>query len=143
MMKLRVYVSCAFLLFTCRAAWAQQPPTDPIGDNLFPPELLMQHQQAVGLNEEQKNFIKGEVQKAQARFNELQWQLQNEVETMASLVKELRTDEQQVLDQLDKILSIEREIKRTHFTLIVRIKNRLTPEQQARLREIKNRLRER
>ncbi len=143
-MKLRVYVLCVLLLFICRAtAWAQQPPADPFGENLFPPELVMQHQQAIGLTEEQRNFIKAEIQKAQTRFTELQWQLQNEVETMVSLVKEQRADEQQVLDQLDRILNLEREIKRTHFTLIVRIKNRLTPEQQARLREIKNKLRER
>ena len=143
-MKLRVYVLCVLLLFIYRAtARAQQPPPDPLGENLFPPELVMQHQQAIGLTEEQRNFIKAEIQKAQTRFTELQWQLQNEVETMVSLVKEQRADEQQVLDQLDRILNLEREIKRTHFTLIVRIKNRLTPEQQARLREIKNKLRER
>ena len=143
-MKLRVYVLCVLLLFNCRAtARAQQPPADPFGENLFQPELVMQHQQAIGLTEEQRNFIKAEIQKAQTRFTELQWQLQHEVETMVSVVKEQRADEQQVLDQLDRILNLEREIKRTHFTLIVRIKNRLTPEQQARLREIKNKVRER
>ena len=143
-MMFRAYVLCALALFVGHAAWAQQPPpADPLGENLFPPELVMQHQQAIGLNEEQKNFIKAEVQKAQVRFTELQWQLQNEMETMISLVKEPRADEPQVLAQLDKILGLEREIKRTHITLVVRIKNGLTPEQQARLREIKNKLRER
>ena len=137
----RSYVWCAFLLFIGHVAWAQQPPqapADPLGEHLFPPELVMQHQQAIGLSEEQKNLIKAEVQKAQTRFTELQWQLQKEVETMISLVKEPKTDEQQVLTQLDKILGLEREIKRTHFTMVVKIKNSLTPEQQARLREIKN-----
>jgi Spy/CpxP family protein refolding chaperone len=133
---------CAFLLFIGCVAGAQQPPQpppDPLGESLFPPELVMQHQQAIGLSEEQKNLIKAEVQKAQARFTELQWQLQSESETMVALVKGPRIDEQQALTQLDKILNLEREIKRTHFTLVVRIKNSLTPEQQARLREIKNR----
>src|SRR5215216_552367 len=140
----RVYVLCAAMLFIGYVAWAQQPPqppADPLGESLFPPELVMQHQQAIGLSEEQKNLIMAEVQKAQTRFTELQWQLQKEVETMISLVKAPTTDEQQVLAQLDKILGLGREIKRTHFTLVVRIKNSLTPEQQARLREIKNRLR--
>src|SRR5215208_3119812 len=87
----RVYVWCAFLLLTGSVAWAQQPPqppTDPLGEYLFPPELVMQNQQAIGLSEEQKNVIKAEVEKAQTRFSELQWQLQKEVETMISLVKE-------------------------------------------------------
>ena len=142
-MMLSIYTTCALLLFAAGAAPAQQPPPqpDPIGENLFPPELVMQYQQAIGLSEEQRNLIKAEVQKAQARFTDLQWQLQSEAETMASLLKEPRADEQQVLAQLDKILGLEREIKRAQFTLVLRIKNGLTPEQQARLRELKNRQR--
>lgn len=141
MMKLRLYVACAFLLLAACAVRAQQPQPpqpDPIGENLFPPELVMQNQQAIGLGEDQRNSIKSEIQKAQAHFTDLQWQLQGEAETMASLLKSPRADEQQVLAQLDKILNIEREIKRAQITLVVRIKNILTPEQQARLRELKN-----
>jgi Spy/CpxP family protein refolding chaperone len=144
-MMLSIYTTCALLLFAAGAAPAQQPPQppppDPIGENLFPPELVMQYQQAIGLSEEQRDLIKAEIQKAQARFTDLQWQLQSEVETMASLLKAPRADEQQTLAQLDKILGLERELKRAQFTLVVRIKNSLTPEQQARLREIKNRQR--
>ena len=144
-MMLSIYTTCALLLFTAGAALAQQPPQppqpDPIGENLFPPELVMQYQQAIGLSEEQRSLIKAEIQKAQARFTDLQWQLQSEAETMASLLKEPRADEQQVLAQLDKILGLEREIKRAQFTLVLRIKNSLSPEQQARLRELKNRQR--
>jgi Spy/CpxP family protein refolding chaperone len=47
-------------------------------------------------------------------------------------------DEQQVLAQLEKVLSIEREVKRAQVTLLVRIKNKLTPEQQAKLVEIRS-----
>jgi len=141
-MMLSIYTTCALLLFAAGAAPAQQPPQppqpDPIGENLFPPELVMQYQQAIGLSEEQRDLIKAEIQKAQARFTDLQWQLQGEAETMASLLKSPRADEQQVLAQLDKILNVEREIKRAQITLVVRIKNILTPEQQARLRELKN-----
>ena len=144
-MMLSIYTTCALLLFAAGAAPAQQPPQppqpDPIGENLFPPELVMQYQQAIGLSEEQRDLIKAEIQKAQARFTDLQWQLQSEVETMASLLKAPRADEQQTLAQLDKILGLERELKRAQFTLVVRIKNILSPEQQARLRELKNRQR--
>ena len=144
-MMLSIYTTCALLLFAAGAAPAQQPPQppqpDPVGENLFPPELVMQYQQAIGLSEEQRDLIKAEIQKAQARFTDLQWQLQSEVETMASLLRAPRADEQQTLAQLDKILVLERELKRAQFTLVVRIKNSLSPEQQARLRELKNRQR--
>ena len=38
--------------------------------------------------------------------------------------------------QLDKVLDVERELKHLHVGLVVAIKNLLTPEQQAKLREI-------
>jgi len=118
-----------------------QPPSDPIGDAFFPPDMVMQHQQAIGLTEDQRTFIIAEIHKAQTRFTELQWQLQHETETMAALVNQGRVDEQRVLAQLDKVLSLEREIKRTQLTLMIRIRNTLTAEQRARLQEIKTQLR--
>jgi hypothetical protein len=114
----------------------QQPQPDPFAGNLFPPELIMQHQQALGLSEEQKNFLKAELRKTQTRLSELQWGLQEEVEKLAGLMKPDQVDEMQALGQLDKVLTIEREIKHTHIGLLVRVKNKLTLEQQARLREI-------
>jgi Spy/CpxP family protein refolding chaperone len=60
---------------------------------------------------------------------------------MAALVKQESINEQQVLAQLDKVLGIEREIKRLQLSLVIQIKNKLTPEQRARLMEIKSRSR--
>jgi Spy/CpxP family protein refolding chaperone len=139
MMKPKFYPLCALITLAAASAFGQQPSSDPFGENLFSPELVMQHQQALGLNEDQKNFFKVEMRKAHARFTELQWQLQDEMEKLVSLVKQDQIDEQQVLAQLDKVLNAEREIKHIQISLVVRIKNKLTPEQQARLREIKSR----
>jgi len=116
---------------------AQQPPqSDPFAGNLFPPELIMQHQQTIGLGEEQKNFLKAEIRNAQKQLTELQWGLQEEVEKLAGLMRQDQVDEAQALTQLDKVLGLEREIKRAHIGLLIRVKNKLTAEQQARLREI-------
>ncbi len=133
---------CSILvLATISFARAQQPgPGDPIGEQLFPPEMIMQNQQAIQLTDDQRAFVKGEIQKAQSKFTDLQWQLQSEVETMSSLLKENKVDEQQVLAQLDKVLNLERDIKRTQISLVVRIKNELTPSQQATLRKIKEKM---
>ena len=111
-------------------------PPDPIGQNLFPPELVMQNRQALGLSEEQKAAIKDELMKASARFNDLSWQMQDEMETMANLTKGTTVDEQRVLAQLDKILNIEREVKRTQISLSIRLKNKLTAEQQSQLQQL-------
>jgi len=118
-------------------AWAQQPD-DPLRDSLFPPELVMQHQQAIGLSDEQKNFFKAELRQAQLHFTELQWKVQDEMEKLLAMIKQARIDEQQATAQLEKVLGVERDIKRTQLTLMIRLKNKLTPEQQSRLQELRN-----
>jgi len=137
-MRLKLLLPTLLLLFNTATLGAQDPPSDPIGENMFPPELVMQHQQALGLTDEQKTLLKTELRQAQTRFTELQWQLQDEMEKMVELVKQDRVDESQTLAQLDKILNLEREIKRAQIALLIRIKNRLSPEQQMKLREIRS-----
>lgn len=117
---------------------AQQPPgRDLIAENLFPPDLVLSNQKAIGLEEAQKNFVRSEVLKAQTRFTEIQFQLQDAMETLIGLLKQNPVDEGQVLGQLEKVLNAEREVKRTQISLMVRIKNKLTPEQQTRLRQLR------
>ncbi len=114
----------------------QQPPEDPMRDVMFPPEIVMHHQQAVGLSEEQRNYLKAELRQAQPRFTELQWTLQDEMDRLISILKRSKVDEKEAAAQLDKVLSAEREIKRAQFTLLIHIKNNLTAAQQSQLREI-------
>jgi Spy/CpxP family protein refolding chaperone len=137
-MRLKVYTLSVLLFFIVQTAQANQPTDDPIGDLLFSPELVMQHQQAIGLSDEQKESLKAELRKAQLKFTELQWQLQDELEKLLALLKQEQVSEPQTLAQLDKVLSIEREIKRGQFALLIQIRNRLTSEQRARLTELKN-----
>ena len=115
---------------------AQQPSEDPLRDLLYPPDAVMQHQQAVGLSDDQKNNLKSEVRQAQLKFTELQWTLQDEMERLVSLLKQSKVDEKQAASQLDKVLTAEREIKRAQMMLLIRIKNNLTPAQQTQLREL-------
>jgi Spy/CpxP family protein refolding chaperone len=133
------------IVLTVAFASAQQPPRppqptpddDPLAQFVFPPELVMQHQREIGLTDEQKTFLRGEIQRVTLRFTELQWQLQDSMEGLASIMKESSVNEQQALSQLDKILDTEREIKHLHIGLAIRIKNKLTPDQQSRLQGMK------
>lgn len=109
------------------------PPMDPLGDAMFPPELIMQHTRDLNLTDEQKTFMRAEINRTTTRFNELQWQLQDAMEALHTAMKENTVNEQQALQQLDKVLDTEREIKRLHFGLAIAIKNKLTVEQQTKL----------
>jgi Spy/CpxP family protein refolding chaperone len=46
------------------------------------------------------------------------------------------------MDSAELRANLEQEIKRTQMVLLIRLKNKLTPEQQARLRELKAKARE-
>jgi Spy/CpxP family protein refolding chaperone len=126
------------LLVCCASVWAQQPPgPDPIAENLFPPDQVLSNQKAIGLDDAQRNYVRSEVLKAQTRFTELQFQLQDAMESLVGLLKQNPADEAQVMAQLDKVLNAEREVKRAQIALMVRLKNKLTPEQQTRLRQFR------
>jgi Spy/CpxP family protein refolding chaperone len=111
-----------------------QPPMDPLGDVMFPPDLIMGHARELGITDEQKTFMRGEIQKTTTRFLELQWQLQDAMEALHQTMKSNAVDEQLALSQLDKVLDAERQIKHLHFSLGIRLKNQLTSEQQEKLR---------
>jgi len=105
--------------------------------NFFPPELVMQHQSEIGLQDSQRTALTSALQQAQAKFTDVQWKLSAEGEKMGRLLKGAQVDEAQVLDEVDRILNLEREMKRTQISLMVRIKNMLTAPQQAKLAEIR------
>ena len=137
-MRTGVFRICAVLLLAAGSLRAQQPDQDPIGQSFFAPELVIQHQEAIGLSAEQKDYFKTEIRQAQLKFTELQWKLQDEMEKLIALAKQPHVDEQQALAQLEKVLAAEREIKKEQVTLLVRIKNKLTAEQQGKLSELRS-----
>jgi Spy/CpxP family protein refolding chaperone len=134
-------VLLGWMLLSWSPVFAQPNPgpqgPDPIAQNLFPPDLVFSQADAIGLTDAQKTSIQPVMQNAQLRFQELQPRLQRAVQTMVSLIGQSRVDESQVLSQLEKVLSVEREIKRTQIGLMIRIKNVLTVEQQAKLRQLR------
>ena len=136
-MRPHALVALTLFLLSPALTMAQNPPDDPLRDYLFPPELVMQNQQALNLSDEQKSFLKTELRQAQQRFTELQWKLADEMERLVALIKPPQVDEQQALAQLEKVLAAEREVKRTQISLLVRIKDHLRPDQQALLRELR------
>ena len=122
------------LLSFATAALAQE---DPIGQQLFPPELIMAQSQKLHLDDKQRTTIKNEVQRAQSKFFDLQWQLKEASDAMVDLLQQTPADESRVLDQADKVMALEHDIKKIHLSMLIRIKNALTPEQVAQLKQLR------
>lgn len=139
-MKSRIFCLLATLFLTIAVAHAQPaPPAQPesgpgldaFARNFYPPEMIMRNQEALQLTDEQGAYFKTELRKAQMTFTELQWKLQDETEKLMKLSGASQLDEQAILAQLEKVLTAERDVKRTQLSLLVRLKNKLTPAQQA------------
>ena len=138
---MRVLIAAVALFLLWHAAFAQEADAnrnDPIGELLLPPELIMQHQKAIGLTDAQRSALLAEIKRLQGQVLDLQWELQGAAESLADELRGDRVDEAKALAKLDKVLAVEREIKRAHFGLGVRLRNLLTPEQQRALRELRS-----
>ncbi|HZF07255.1 MAG TPA: periplasmic heavy metal sensor [Thermoanaerobaculia bacterium] len=138
-MKHRIPLVLLALVSFAAVLRAETPAPDPIAEHLYPPELIMRYASDIGLGEPQRTGIKEAVQKAQAKFLDVQWQMQEESEKLVRLLQGKPVDEAAVLAQVDKVLGLEREVKRTQISLLVRLKNLLTEPQERKLAELRKR----
>ena len=122
------------LLYPCPAGFGGG---DLFANSLFSTDLIMAHQQTIGLSDAQRAAIRTLTLDAQKHFVPVQFQVAAEVEKLQELLDASPVNEAATLDAMDRVLVLEREIKREQVTLMVRLKNLLTQQQQdmlARLR---------
>jgi hypothetical protein len=110
---------------------------DALGKLLLPPDLVMSHQQAINLTEQQRTLIQGNMMDTQKKLLDQQFKLQSETEKLQSLLNSMKPDESKVLEEMDKVLGAERDIKRAQLSLMVKLKNNLTPQQQTQLETLR------
>lgn len=120
-----------------------QPDRQPGGqpgammqEEFVPPELVMRYQQAIKLTDEQRTAIRAAMQKMMTQFTDLQWKQSGEAEALAALVKQQPVDSAKALEAFDKLAATENAVKRLHFALLIEVKNTLTADQVAQLRDL-------
>jgi hypothetical protein len=129
---------CASLPLGSNTTSADEPlGADPLAERLFPPDLILHNGEAIGLSDEKRQEILSRVEKAQARFRELELALVKERDAMMGLLDRDKPDEIAVLKQLDSLLAQERDIKREQFGLMLSLRNMLTAQQQVLLKELR------
>jgi len=116
------------------------PGEDALGKLFLPPDLVMSHQQAINLTEQQRALIQSNMMDTQKKLLDQQFKLNAEMEKLQSLLKSMTPDEGKVLDEMDKVLGAERDIKRAQLSLMVKLKNSLTQQQQQQLEALRNKL---
>lgn len=132
-------ILCAALLFA--APFLAEPVlAEPVGGpaanreilrmGLYPPDILMRHQQTLGVTDEQRKAIAALVRRFQDDIADLQWTLQNEQQIFAQAL-DTHPVADDTLAQAEKVLALESRFKLAHFRLLIAIKNALTAEQVA------------
>ena len=139
-MKVLMVVLTALSLGTAAAAQPSGPtPDDPIAAQLFPPEVVMQHQKRIHLTDAQRRSITGAISSLQARVLEIQWAMQDEQQKLVELLGPSQVDEAAAVAQAGRVMELERQVKQAHLGALIRIKNLLTREQQTQLRALQSR----
>jgi Spy/CpxP family protein refolding chaperone len=113
------------------------PAADPLARFLYPPELVMSHQEAIALTDKQRSAIQDAVKDAQSKVVDLQFKMSAEVEKLQRLIQATSPDEPKVLDEVNRVLTLERDLKVAQMTLMVRIKSQLTERQQGLLDQMR------
>jgi Spy/CpxP family protein refolding chaperone len=110
---------------------------DELAQNLFAPELVLKYRQEIGLDGRQSKAVKDLVQKAQNRFLDLQWDIQAETAKLTQFLRARPIDSTAALAQADRVLNLERDVKKAQLSLLIGIKNLLSSAQQEQLLELR------
>jgi len=102
---------------------------------LYPPDIIMRHQQALGITDEQRSSMLKLVRNFQSEVAELQWNLENEQQQMRQALADNTIDADAVMPRVQRVLEMESEFKLAHFRLLIAIKNELTDEQIGMIRQ--------
>lgn len=108
---------------------AAESPEQAIQEHLIPPEVLLQHQQELGLSDEQLTRIRSHLEQVQADVAQAQQKLEPSTRKLAELISADLIDETAVLKQLDELIDAERVMRRLHMRVMVRVRNELTEKQ--------------
>ncbi|MEA3210903.1 MAG: hypothetical protein QOE70_3960 [Chthoniobacter sp.] len=114
-----------------------QSPVDPIGRNLFPPDLIMANADAIHLTDGQRQALRDTAEKVQERFSGMAQALRQEADTLGKLLAQPGSTEADVLAQFDKLQDRQRELQRAQFSLMFAIRGQLTEDQRTKLTELR------
>lgn len=135
-----VSADAAVSLATPKLANAAPTRAEPLGAieaRVFPVDLVMEHQAAIALDAAQKDAITKEVARAQAELVKLQFDLEAENEKLVKILDGSKVDEAKAKDAAAALMTKENAIKAAHLAMLVRIKNVLTPDQQQKLKTLR------
>jgi Spy/CpxP family protein refolding chaperone len=93
----------------------------------------MRYQEELGLSDEQRKAISATIAETQSKMVDLRWQSEVAAQKLTKLLKAHPIDTTQALAQVDEVLRLEQQLRRTNLAMLIAIRNTLTAEQQETL----------
>ncbi len=119
-----------FLLGSATALWSQKAEQNELKDQFQLVELAIKNYKELGLTRQQRETLLKALEKAESNFTRWRLDLDLENRNLTFLLKTDLPEEAAVLSQLDKVLEIEKKIKKERMKLLILIKNMLSPKQE-------------
>jgi hypothetical protein len=117
-------------------ALAAGPKEDVFKGKLFPPNVILEHRAEIGLSKAQFKAIRAAVVEVQAGVAEHEWDMQEAYQVLMQELDKSPIDESRVMENADKALLAENQVKKKQMSMLVRLKNLLTEEQIAYLESV-------
>lgn len=138
-MRSRLLLPLVALLTLASTAPAQsvKPGDDPLARLLFDPMLVLKFSTELGIQPAQRAAILDAIKAAQGEILDRQLQMVERQQDLVKLMESQRIDEAAALTQAERLMGLEREVKRSQLQLLIRIKNTLNERQQNQLQELR------
>ena len=109
---------------------------DVFKGKLFPPNLILQHQDELELSRDQYTAIRQAVVATQSAVAEHEWDLREAYQQVLAALDESPVARDEVLGLVDAALAAENAVKKRQVALLIELRNLLTDEQVAYLRNV-------
>jgi len=126
-----------FLLAAGAMAQGAGPQKDVFKGKLFPPNIILEHQDELNLTKEQFTAIRAAVVEVQASVAEHEWDLREAYQRAMADLDESPVDEEKVLASIEDVLLAENKVKQLQVAMLIRLRNLLTDEQMAYLQSLR------
>jgi uncharacterized membrane protein len=127
------------LVFYTLGAVAQPPgqQKDPFRGKLIAPNVILDNRDELNLTKEQFTAIRQAVVAAQGEIAEHEWDLREAYQLVMADLDESPVDAARVLENVEKALLAENEVKKRQVALLIELRNLLTDEQFEYLQSVK------
>jgi Spy/CpxP family protein refolding chaperone len=133
--KSSILLLCLAIVSSISLAQGIRGKGDVFKGKLFPPKIILEHQDTLGLTKNQFKAIKAAVVEVQTNVAEHEWDMREAYRRVLAELDETPIDEGKALENIRTVLQAENQVKLAQVTMLIRIRNLLTDEQIEYLRK--------